>query len=218
MRDAGAGDRPVTNRYDTESSAPSGEDTTDLSARLRTLLDRQEIADVVARYCRGIDRRDFDLVRACYHPDGADRHTGFSGGIDEYITWLASVLADYPATQHLVGQQLIEIQGDIARCETYGIATHWVGPTGDPRLDYTSGFRYVDRMERRGGEWRIAERLAVRDWTRKETGQFVPREGEGPTGAPSHADPLYHLPGWPPAERLGPSPRSPLGVLPEPPG
>jgi hypothetical protein len=86
MRDAGAGDRPVTNRYDTESSAPSGEDTTDLSARLRTLLDRQEIADVVARYCRGIDRRDFDLVRACYHPDGADRHTGFSGGIDARVS------------------------------------------------------------------------------------------------------------------------------------
>jgi len=141
MRDAGAGDHPVANGYDAKSSAPSGGDTTDLSpglpARLRTLLDRQEIADVVARYCRGIDRRDFDLVRTCYHPDGTDRHTGFLGGID---------------------------------------------------------------------------------WTRKEPGQFVPREGEGPTGAPSTADPLYRLPGWPSAERLDPSPRSPLGAPPGLPG
>jgi hypothetical protein len=196
---------------------PAGrqEDTTDLSpdlsARLRTLLDRQEIVDVVARYCRGIDRRDFDLVRSCYHPDGAERHTGFAGGIDEYITWLGVVLAQYPATQHLIGQQLIEI------------ATHWVGPPGDPRVDYTrvdytSGFRYVDRMERRGGEWRIAERLAVRDWTRKEPGQFVLREGEGPIGAPSTEDPLYHLPGWPSAERRGPSPQPPPDAPPDPPG
>ncbi|MEI6002085.1 hypothetical protein H3V53_34635 [Paraburkholderia bengalensis] len=31
------------------------------------------------RYCRGIDRIDWDLVRTCYHPDAFDEH-GSSGG------------------------------------------------------------------------------------------------------------------------------------------
>lgn len=175
-----------------------GQRRTDCDA-LRLLVDRQQIVEVVARYCRAIDRRDFDLLRTCYHPGGVDHHTGFTGDIEDYIRWLRTVLAPYPVTQHLVGQQLVEIDGDTARCESCGIATHWTGPDGDPGLDYTSGFRYVDRMERRGGEWRIAERLAVRDWTRSDSGLFVAKQGDGPSGLPSRDDPLYRLPGWPPA-------------------
>lgn len=30
---------------------------------IRPLLDREEIRDVIFRYARGIDRRDFELVR-----------------------------------------------------------------------------------------------------------------------------------------------------------
>lgn len=176
----------------------AGTDTPDLRTRLGLLADRQEIIDVVARYTRAIDRRDFDLLRTCYHPDAVDHHTGFTGDIDDYVEWLREVLAEYPVTQHLVGQQYVEIDGDVARCESYGIATHHVGPDGDPERDYTSGFRYIDRMERRDGEWRIAERLAVRDWTRREAGMFRPQPAAGPGGGHAPDDPLYHLPGWPP--------------------
>ena len=55
----------------------------DLDPRLAGLLDKQEIEEVVLRYCRGIDRRDFDLVRSCYHPDARDRHGSFDGTVDE---------------------------------------------------------------------------------------------------------------------------------------
>nr|WP_213245328.1 nuclear transport factor 2 family protein [Gordonia pseudamarae] len=43
-----------------------------MNEQLRDLLDRQAICDVVARYCRAIDRRDFDLLRTCYHPGAVD--------------------------------------------------------------------------------------------------------------------------------------------------
>ena len=42
-------------------------------ARLARLADRLEIRDVVYRYCRGIDRREYDLVRSCYHHDAVGR-------------------------------------------------------------------------------------------------------------------------------------------------
>ncbi len=52
------------------------------------LLARQEIHDVVLRYCRGVDRLDLDLVRDCYHPGALDHHTGFDGTVAEYVPWV----------------------------------------------------------------------------------------------------------------------------------
>ncbi|WP_268959227.1 nuclear transport factor 2 family protein [Paraburkholderia elongata] len=47
--------------------------------------DKAEIREVHTRYCRGIDRMDFDLVRSCYHPDAIDRHGAYEGGVEGFI-------------------------------------------------------------------------------------------------------------------------------------
>ena len=41
---------------------------------LRVLLDKQEIHEVLMRYCRGIDRCDAELLHSVYHPDATDDH------------------------------------------------------------------------------------------------------------------------------------------------
>jgi hypothetical protein len=153
--------------------------------------DREQIRDVVLRYCRGVDRLDFDLVRSAYHPDGIDHHTGFSGVIDEYIEWVSWALGRFTGTMHIVGNQLIEINGDVAVCESYGTAVHWGDPSDDPRHNFTSGFRYVDHMQRRDGRWAIAERWAVREWTRNDAGRFMSKEGDGPSASRDHGDPVF---------------------------
>jgi hypothetical protein len=137
------------------------------SAALRELLDKQAIAEVVLRYCRGIDRMDRELVRSCYHPDATDSHGSFEGGIDAFLDWVWRLLARYESTMHFVGNLLVEPRGDVARAETYGVAYHR-SASEDPKLSLTTGFRYVDRFERRDGEWRIAERIAVTEWVRRE--------------------------------------------------
>lgn len=164
---------------------------------LRELLDKQAITEVVLRYCRGVDRLDLPSVRACYHDDGIDHHTGFDGTADEYVAWLGSVLGRFTGTLHLVGNQLVDVVGDVARAESYGMAHHWGEPADDFTVNFTSAFRYVDRMERRGGEWRIAERWAVREWTRSvPAGTVRPKEGEGPSPRRDRADLVYR--DWPP--------------------
>lgn len=155
------------------------------------LLDKQAIGEVVLGYCRGIDRLDLDLVRSAYHCDGVDHHTGFDGTIDEYLVWVADALRRLAGTMHLVGNQLIELHGEVALSETYGTAVHWGDPPNDPRRNFTSGFRYVDRMERRDGRWAIAERWAVREWTRSDAGLALTKEGTGPSGVRDRTDPLY---------------------------
>ena len=156
------------------------------------LADKQDIAEVVLRYCRGVDRLDFELVRSCYHDDAVDHHTGFDGDADAYVAWLGQLLPRLSGTMHLIGNLLVEVDGDLARCETYGTAHHWGEPLTDPTRNFTSGFRYVDTMKKRDGAWRIAERWAVREWTRSIPADTVrPKEGEGPSPRRDRSDPVY---------------------------
>ena len=137
-----------------------------MDARLSSFLDKQEIQEVIYRYCRGIDRRDLDLVRACYHPDATDDHGSFSGTVDAYLEWVDALLARYTWTMHLVGNVLIEkgASADVAGAESYGVALHR-SQEARPHLNLATGFRYLDRFERREETWRIASRVAVSEWS-----------------------------------------------------
>ena len=141
-------------------------------ARLQQLADQQEIRDVVYRYCRGIDRRDFDLVRSCYHADATDDHGDFRGGIDEFIAYVQRTIVRFERTMHFVGNVLIEPVGDSARAESYAVAYHRIaasrsqGGRNRPARDFITGFRYVDDFDRRSGEWRIATRVVAAEWSR----------------------------------------------------
>ncbi|ACY99928.1 hypothetical protein Tcur_4401 [Thermomonospora curvata DSM 43183] len=156
--------------------------------------DRQQIHDVVLRYCRGIDRLDFELVRSAYHPGAIDHHTGFDGTVEEYLAWVEPRLrARRGGTMHIVANHLVDLYGDEAVSEAYGISVHWGEPADSVRANFTSGVRFVDHMTYRDGRWAICERWAVREWTRSEVGRFVPKEGEGPSGRRDELDPLIVL-------------------------
>lgn len=156
--------------------------------------DRQQIRDVVLRYCRGIDRLQMDLVREAFHPDGIDHHTGFDGTVDEYLAWVEPQLRTYlSGTMHIIGNHLIDLHGDEAISEAYGTAVHWGEPADSRRVNFTSGVRYVDHMTFRDGRWAIQERWAVREWTRSDAGRLIPKEGTGPGGTRDEHDPLRRL-------------------------
>jgi len=147
-----------------------GQSNPSLEAQMQALVDKQTIYEVVARYCRGVDRLDLELVRSCYHPDAAEHHPGFDGGRDDYIAWIGQGLPRFEGTMHVIANHLVELDGDRARSETYVNAYHWAQPYDDADANFSTGSRYVDRFERRDGEWRIAERYCVRNWVRVEVG------------------------------------------------
>jgi hypothetical protein len=138
---------------------------------LDDLLSRQEIADVLVRYARGIDRLDWDLVRDCYHPDAYDDHGGIAGTVDDFIAGGQKYLQRFAATMHFLGNMLIEVDevnGDLARAETYAVAYHRVEDADGGGKDDIFGIRYVDRFERRHDRWRIAHRVVANEWRRVE--------------------------------------------------
>lgn len=129
-----------------------------------TLLAEAEIRGVHLRYCRGVDRCDWDLVRSCYHPDATDNHGAFTGNVDAFMAWVAIALQKYEVTTHFTGNQLVEVNGDEAWAEHYARVYHRIGATEtSPAQDLIVNVRYVDAMARRDGHWRIARRVVVID-------------------------------------------------------
>lgn len=159
------------------------------------MVETAAIRELVCHYCRAVDRLDMEALRACYHPEGVDHHTGFDGSIDEYIPWVEKMLRMIAGSMHIVGNHLVEFGENPMRAlsETYGTAIHWGRPEDSADLNYTSAFRYLDLVEKRDGRWRILERYAVRELAFAIT--QVPRQVPGPSGRRDDKDPLYALRG-----------------------
>jgi len=168
---------------------------------LADFLAKQACAEVVYRLARGLDRCDARLVRDAFHNDATDDHGIFRGTADEFVAWVIPQLQTMERTQHFIGNVLIEVNGDHARGEAYYIANHDLkGPSGED-LRYTAAGRYLDRFERRDGQWRIAHRLSVSDWcaTTARTDTWDRASGPRQYGQRGAGDPLY-------AAGLAPSP------------
>ena len=175
-----------------------------MEGALRELLDERAIRAVVLRYCRGVDRMDRELVRSCYHDDATDSHGSFVGTVDEFLEWCWRLLGRYTTTMHFVGNLLVDLHptdADVARAETYGIAFHRTDG-GGPKGNLVIGFRYIDRFERRDGEWRIAQRVATSEWVRVDALEHQWPTPEGMlVGRRDRDDPVYAW-DWP-DERSG---------------
>ncbi|WP_375476543.1 nuclear transport factor 2 family protein [uncultured Jatrophihabitans sp.] len=163
---------------------------------LRELADRAEIHDVLLRYCRGADRLDAELIRSAYHPDAVDDHGKFLGSAGDFAEWVVGVMRETSiSTQHTLPNVLIEFDGDVAGVETSFVAYH---RKADPdaesgeRIEVFGG-RYLDRFERRSGQWRIAERTVAHDWSTVLHGAQFPRREEYVQGRRDRGDAVYRL-------------------------
>jgi hypothetical protein len=150
-----------------------------LKAEVRLLLDKQEIREVMMQYARGVDRGDWELAASQYHADGVDDHGGGSWFIGPDIGKNRSsnagegnglVVGRQSAKrkqmgQHFVGNELIEVEGDTAYAEHYVVASLPFERNGE-EYTRTRADRYLDRLERRDGKWKIAYRVLVDDWDR----------------------------------------------------
>jgi 3-phenylpropionate/cinnamic acid dioxygenase small subunit len=140
---------------------------TDPSGAARNLADRQAIHDVLVTYARSVDRRDLPRVAACFTEDAAYDGALSSSTIREALTQLPESWQRYVRTQHFLGNQLIEIDGDAAHSETYAIAFHQLRVDTEWR-QRSVAICYVDDLERCDGSWRIRKRRVQRLFSREE--------------------------------------------------
>ena len=135
---------------------------------LADLAAREEIRDVICRYCHGIDRRDWAVLNGVFWPDSKleyglynDSGSGFAAVIEQLFGQMGMGI-----TQHFVGNCILRMNGDVAEGETYVQALHQVPRPAGGSADLVIGARYLDGFACRDGEWRIALRKVVFDWIR----------------------------------------------------
>ena len=165
--------------------------------RIDRLIAKDEIKDNLLRYARGVDRRDWPAVRACYHDDATDWHGEFHGSPDGFIEWVSIRHAQVPYSMHFIGNCLIELLDErTAAAETYFIAmSRREVQANDGTItgtDVEVFGRYVDRFEKRSDNvWRVAERKVVYDTTRTLASTNHLRELQGMLGKRSREDAVY---------------------------
>jgi hypothetical protein len=137
-----------------------------MAKTIEDVIAESEIKDVHLRYCRANDRRDEELMRSCFHPDAViELHKPLD--VESFIALGRAILSQYTVTWHNTGNQLVEVDGDTAWAEHYTISSHRIAADDmGPERDLVASGRYIDRMERRNGEWRIARRVMLLDFNR----------------------------------------------------
>ena len=131
---------------------------------LQQLVDCENIRNCLARYCRGVDRADAELIRSAYWPDIDASQLDFRGDCEAFLAWSFPSVAKMDFISHQIGNVLIELHGDSADVQTSFTSYRRVATDGGMRGTLGGG-RYLDRFERREGLWKIAKRLVVVDWS-----------------------------------------------------
>ncbi len=130
-----------------------------LQQDVRYLMDRTAILDCISRHARGCDRHDIDLITAAYHGDGVDEHGYEINQGPRYGAWANATHAETSRVHvHNITTHNCEIDGQTAHAESYVIVV-LIG-TESRTAQFITG-RYIDRLERRDGEWRIAVRRST---------------------------------------------------------
>jgi len=134
-----------------------------LAQKIAELWDREQIRQCLHRYARGVDRFDREMILSAFHPDCLDEHGKFVGTPEEFVNWaLAMHEGAHLSHQHCLLNHTAEIAGDTAHAETYFLFVS-MNRKGKPVT--IGGGRYIDRLEKRAGDWRIAARVTLRDWS-----------------------------------------------------
>jgi ketosteroid isomerase-like protein len=127
------------------------------------LLDRLAIWDVMVRYATAADARDMARFRTCVTDDVIVQYQPGDSpmqGADAYLAFTERRLKRYGRSQHLIGNQVVELHGDRAVVRTDVQVTRVL--LDEPDAISTLWATYVDEMVKRDGEWHICRHEVVR--------------------------------------------------------
>lgn len=174
----------------------------DRDQRLDALLDKQDILECLTRFSRGMDRFDREIFLSAFWPDATIAAGPFVGGPGDCYDWAVPMHeAGQVLTHHSLLNNTTEIDCDTAHCETYYqfVARNHPWEEGGSETVLLAGGRYIDRIERRDGTWRIALRTNVIEWSCLQPSLPLPFGdvadiGANGVSARDNCDPSYQRP------------------------
>ncbi|MEV0044023.1 nuclear transport factor 2 family protein [Nocardia rhamnosiphila] len=127
--------------------------------------DRDAVADTVNRYTYALDSRDWDLLDEVFTPDAVARYGAEAPAVRGragIVAMIRSFLDRCGPSQHLLGNHVVDIDGDTATSICKARVLH-TGAGENTNITYECAGVYRDRMTRSAQGWRIAERTFVID-------------------------------------------------------
>ncbi len=127
--------------------------------------DQQAIIDLAIAYTWALDTKQFDALRTVFATDATADLNGVScDGQDAIIARIERPLSRLDATQHLVGNHQVQVDGDTATHRCYLQSQHVKRGTPGGE-NFLIGGTYEDRLVRTTEGWRIAHRTMTPVWT-----------------------------------------------------
>lgn len=162
---------------------------------------RTAIEDCLKRFARAVDRQDWKAARETYHDGAFDDHGFFKGPPDAFLAHIGKLHAHQDHSMHFNTNVLIEFQSrERAFVETYVLVLQRFRPgapnvpAGAAGLRNLASARYLDRFEKRNGEWRVVLRtLVFGDLSGEPMKEAVGFPSEFTVQKHGLDDPLYRL-------------------------
>lgn len=133
--------------------------------QLHELVATHSIRQALVRYCRGVDLCDLDLAKSAYHSDAHERHGPFDGKAHDFLEFVIPQMMGYEVLSHQLTTHYVEVHDTSAFSEAAFIA---IQRAAGSNIDERLAGRYIDRFEYRDNEWKVASRLVVMDWWRRD--------------------------------------------------
>ena len=142
-----------------------------MTLSLQEISDRIEINDLLIRYTRAIDEKDWDLLDRVFTPDARLDYVssgGIAGPFSKVKAWLSKALAPFPETLHLIGNSEVQLSGDAATARTAVYNPMFFARADGGRHHFAVGAYYDDELVRTAEGWRIARRVETHAFTEGE--------------------------------------------------
>lgn len=127
------------------------------------LADHHAVSQLCTIYAIGMDMRDYDLARNAFADDAMIDGRGGMEPVDESLPKTYAMASSFHATQHVIANQYVDLDGDAAMVWSYGVTHHKVVP-GEGRDEIIAGVQYRDKCRRSPQGWQIVERSIANQW------------------------------------------------------
>ncbi len=128
------------------------------------MSDRDDIIDVAIAYTWALDTKRLDDLAQVFTADATGMLHGVAcDGLPAIVERIGGAILRLDATQHLVGNHQVRVDGDTAthRCQLASQHVKAGTPGGDT---YVVGGYYDDRLVRTADGWRITHRTMQQTW------------------------------------------------------
>jgi len=124
------------------------------------IADKIACAELVQAWGFARDQGRWDDLAAIFHPGGEIAVSWFRGPYPEFVAHCSRNWGKGSVAKHLLWPARVTLNGDRATAET-NVAILVRQSIDGIDVDLTSNGRFVDRIEKRGGVWRMVERATL---------------------------------------------------------